>query len=73
MVRLPRRRRRDYSPVVTGSPLVAQYTDQHATYGGLLLPTRRRVYLRDAAGRADLSLAVITMDVLDLGTEGVPE
>jgi hypothetical protein len=56
-------RRMDYSPDVTGSPPVAHYTHDPKTFDGFVFPTRRRVLLHDAEGRADQSFAPITVDV----------
>ena len=56
-------RRMDYSPDVTGSPPVAHYTHDPETFDGFVFPTRRRVLLHDAEGRADQSFAPITVDV----------
>jgi hypothetical protein len=53
----------DYSPDVTGSPRVAHHTHDPATFDGFVFPTRRRVLLHDAEGRADQSFAPITVDV----------
>jgi hypothetical protein len=64
-----RMRRMDYSPEVTGSPPVAHYLHDHVTVDGLLFPTRRRVHLHDAAGVADRSFAVITIDVSELAVD----
>ena len=59
-------RRMDYSPDVTGSPPVAHYTHDPKTFDGFVFPTRRRVLLHDAEGRADQSFAPITMDVANV-------
>ena len=56
-------RRMDYSPDVTGKPPVAHYTHDWKTFDGFVFPTRRRVHLHDADGRADQSFAPITIDV----------
>jgi hypothetical protein len=56
-------RRMDYSPDVTGSPPVAHYTHDPKTFDGFVFPTRRRVLLHDAEGRADQAFAQITVDV----------
>ena len=60
-------RRMDYSPYVTGSPLIAHYSSDPKTFDGFVFPTRRRVYLHDARGVADQSFAPITLDVDDIG------
>jgi hypothetical protein len=53
----------DYAPVVTGNPRIAHYTDEHKTFDGIVIPTRRRVYRRNPDGTADKSVAVITLDI----------
>lgn len=59
-------RRVDYSPEVTGKPLTAHYTSEHRDFGGLPVPTRRRVLRRDTDGVADHHSTVILLDVADL-------
>ena len=55
----------DYAPEGHGT-LNAHYTDEHKTSDGIVFPTRRRVYRRNADGIADKSLAVITLDIDNL-------
>jgi glyoxylase-like metal-dependent hydrolase (beta-lactamase superfamily II) len=50
----------DYAPVVTGNLRIAHYTDEHKTFDGIVIPTRRRVYRRNPDGTADKSVAVTT-------------
>ena len=52
-------RRMDYSPDVNGNPLVAHYTTEHHDFGGLIVPTRRRVLIRNEKGVADQSFCAI--------------
>lgn len=59
-------RRVDYSPDVNGNPLVAHYTTEHRTYAGLVVPTRRRVLLRDEDGTALQESAAILLDLTDV-------
>lgn len=59
-------RRMDYSPDVTGNPLVAHYAYDHKTFDGFVFPTRRRVLLHDAEGVAKQAFAPITVDVSDV-------
>ena len=59
-------RRMDYSPDVNGNPLVAQYTSEHHDCGGLIVPTRRRVLLRNDEGVADQSFCAILLDVSEV-------
>ncbi len=55
-------RRLDYHPEVTDSP-IAHEVDAYREFGGLMFPTRRRVHVRDADGRADRSGTPITIDI----------
>jgi catechol 2,3-dioxygenase-like lactoylglutathione lyase family enzyme len=59
----------DYSPHVTGSPRIADYTHDAKAFDGFVFPTRRRVHLYDEDGRADQSFAPITLDVADVTVE----
>ena len=59
-------RRLDYLVQVNGNALAAHYTDEPKTFGGLVFPTRRRVYRRRPDGTADRSRAVITLDIADI-------
>jgi hypothetical protein len=59
-------RRMDYAPEVYGNHHAAHYTSDPKTFGGLVFPTRRRVYSRNPDGAADFSLAIITIDVHDI-------
>lgn len=56
-------RRMDYVTEILGSSLVAHYTSGHRTFGGLLVPTRRRVFRRNQDGTANLNVPSITIDV----------
>jgi hypothetical protein len=56
-------RRLDYSPDVAGNPLVAHYTSEHRDFGGLIVPTRRRIFIRNDEGVADQSFCPIHLDV----------
>ncbi len=58
-------RRMDYSPDVNGKPLVAHYTTEHRDFG-LIVPTRRRVLLRNEKGIADQSFCAILLDVSEV-------
>jgi hypothetical protein len=60
-------RRMDYSPDVNGNPLVAHYTTEHHDFDGLIVPTRRRVLIRNEKGIADQSFCAILLDVRDVG------
>jgi hypothetical protein len=56
-------RRIDYSPDVNGNPPVAHYTSEHHEFGGIIIPTRRRVLLRDTEGVANQGSASILLDI----------
>jgi hypothetical protein len=62
-------RRMDYSPDVTGNPPVAHYAHDHKTFDGFVFPTRRRVYLHDEVGVANLGFAPITVEVAAITVE----
>lgn len=59
-------RRMDYVTEVNGSTLIGQYSSHHATFGGLLLPTRRRVFRRNPDDTVNLDMPSITLDVHDV-------
>ncbi|MFE1879660.1 hypothetical protein [Streptomyces diastatochromogenes] len=50
-----------YFDAATG--LVAHYTTEHQDFDGLLVPTRRRVLLRNKEGVADQSFCAILLDI----------
>lgn len=56
-------RRMDYVTEVNGSTMVGQYSSRHATFGGLRLPTRRRVFRRNPDDTVNLNMPSITLDV----------
>ncbi|MCV7419990.1 hypothetical protein H7K45_05515 [Mycobacterium yunnanensis] len=56
-------RRMDYVTEVNGSTLVGQYSSRHATFDGLRLPTRRRVFRRNPDDTVNLNMPAITLDV----------
>ncbi len=59
-------RRMDYDVQVNGNAMVAHYTDDPKTFGGLVFPTRRLVYRRLPDGTADRGRAFITIDIADI-------
>ena len=63
-------RRLDYVVQVNGNAVIAHYTDEPKTFGGLLFPTRRRVYRRLPDGTANRSRAAITIDIADIAING---
>lgn len=62
-------RRMDCSPDVNGNPLVAHYTSEHHDFGGLIVPTRRRVLLRREDNTAIHEAAAILLDLKDVHLE----
>ena len=58
--------RMDYTVQVNGNATPAHYTSDPQTFGGLVFPTRRRVYPRLPDGTADRSEALITIDIDDV-------
>jgi hypothetical protein len=56
-------RRMDYVTEVNGSTLVGQYSSRHASFGGLLVPTRRRVFRRNPDHTVNLNMPAITLDI----------
>jgi len=63
-------RRMDYDVEVNGRVEVAHYTSEHRVFGGLPVPTRRRVLLRDENNIADHGFAAILLDVDDVRLSG---
>ncbi|GLW07228.1 hypothetical protein Misp01_23580 [Microtetraspora sp. NBRC 13810] len=59
-------RRVDYAPVVNGSPPSAHYTDEHRAFGGIVVPTRRRVLRRHLDNTAVHATPHILIDVEDV-------
>jgi hypothetical protein len=56
-------RRMDYVNEIMGSALVGHYTGHHRSFGGLVLPTRRRTFRRNPDGTTNLNLPSITVDI----------
>jgi hypothetical protein len=59
-------RRMDYAPEVNGNALVAHYTDEPKTFGGIVVPTCHRVRRRLEDGTANLTIDLITIDIHDV-------
>lgn len=59
-------RRMTYDVEVNGKAKVAHYTSEHKDFDGLIVPTRRRVLLRDGHDIADHSSAAILLDLDDV-------
>ena len=68
-------RRMDYIVQVNGNAMIAHYTGDPQTFGGLVFPTRRLVYRRYPDGTADRSRAAITIDIHDItiNSNGIKE
>ncbi|MEV1147745.1 hypothetical protein [Micromonospora sp. NPDC049799] len=59
-------RRMDYQPAVNGDTPVAHYVSDEIEVGGLIVPTRRRIRIRQEDGTPDLSWTPITLDLADV-------
>ncbi|MGW3668471.1 hypothetical protein [Streptomyces sp. NPDC005141] len=59
-------RRMDYDVEVNGGANVAHYTSEHQDFDGLIVPTRRRVLLRNEMDIADHGFCGILLDVGDV-------
>lgn len=56
-------RRRDYDvDIAAGSP-AAHYSDNHAECDGIVLPTKRVVYVRDEDGHPVTDMVTVTIDI----------
>lgn len=56
-------RRHDYHVDVAGGFAAAQYVYDHITADGIILPSRRLAYRRNADMRADLSKILVSIDI----------
>jgi hypothetical protein len=59
----------DYVTEILGETLVAHYTSRHHEFGGIVFPTRRRVFRRNPDGTSNLNLPSITIDVESVTVE----
>ena len=59
-------RRQDYSVEIMGGTTSAHYASDHRTFGGLVFPTRRRVYAAGPDNRPILDRVAISIDILDI-------
>jgi hypothetical protein len=59
-------RRHDYRVDVAGGFPAAQYVSEITEAGGIRLPTRRRAYLADAAGRPIHDRVMVAIDLSDI-------
>ncbi|MEI5585473.1 MULTISPECIES: hypothetical protein [unclassified Agromyces] len=58
-------RRHDYAADVFGGAPTAHYTERHREFGGLVLPTRRRVVPRDpATGQTEDGPVLVSLDLV---------
>jgi hypothetical protein len=62
-------RRMDYVTEILGSTLVGHYTARHRSFGGLVVPTWRRVFRRNPDGTVNLNMPSITIDIEDVALE----
>jgi hypothetical protein len=59
----------DYVTEILGSTLVGHYTAQHRSFGGLVVPTWRRVFRRNPDGTVNLNMPSISIDIEDVALE----
>jgi len=59
-------RRMDYVTEILGSTLVAHYSSRHRSFGGVVLPTRRRIFRRNPDNTSNLNMPSITIDIHDV-------
>lgn len=59
-------RRHDYHVDIAGGFAVAQYVYDIVEVDGILLPTKRRAYRRDAEGRPIVDRALVAIDLSDI-------
>ncbi len=57
-------RRIDYAVEIAGSVPVAHYVDDYRAFDGIMVPTRRRVFLRQPDGHPDRGSLTIAIDVI---------
>jgi len=62
-------RRHDYSVDIMGGTSSAHYATEHRTFGGIVFPTKRRVYTYDADNRPVLERVAVSIDVSDVEVE----
>jgi len=59
-------RRHDYSVDIVGGTTSAHYVTAHKTFGGIVFPTKRRVYPRDQDNRPILDRPALAIDIHDI-------
>jgi len=62
-------RRHDYSVEIMGGTWSAHYVDEHKTFGGIVFPTRRRVYNYGADNRPHLNRTLVSIDFHEITVE----
>jgi hypothetical protein len=61
-------RRHDYSVEVMGGTTSAHYASDHQSFGGLVFPTKRRVYAAGPDNRPMRDQVAVTIDILGIET-----
>jgi hypothetical protein len=59
-------RRHDYSVEIMGGTSSANYATEHKSFGGIVFPTKRRVYSKGEDGRPMLNRVAVAIDFADI-------
>ncbi len=59
-------RRHDYSVEIMGGTSSANYASEYREFGGIVFPTRRRVYSVGTENRPNLERVAVSIDLLDI-------
>ncbi len=62
-------RRHDYSVDIIGGSDSAHYVSEHKTFGGIVFPTKRRVYAYGADNRPVLDRISVSIDFHEITVE----
>jgi hypothetical protein len=62
-------RRHDYSVDIVGGTASAHYVTEHKTFGGIVFPTKRRVYTYGADNRPLLDRVLVSIDFHEITVE----
>jgi hypothetical protein len=62
-------RRHDYSVEIMGGTSSAHYANDHKSFGGLVFPTKRRVYSIGEGNRPILDRIAVAIDILEVTVE----
>ncbi len=62
-------RRHDYSVDIIGGSDSAHYVSEHKTFGGIVFPTKRRVYAYGADSRPVLDRIAVSIDFHEITVE----